>query len=551
MKAYSCMLLLILVNFVYGRNLEESNPLRYIGPLKQTTQSDWMQFVVNRDLPQQVNSKGFTLYEISSRAWLYELKEKYGTRINSLADVPLSEFYELRASGVDMVWMQGIWKVGEYGVQLDRKDPKSRENFLEKLPDCTDADIIGSPYAVVEYSVNPELGGDSGLEALREKLKAADLKLMLDFVPNHMAVDCVWSNDPTKREYFILAPPDERENPSPDVYLPDGRAYGRDPYSGAWKDSAQLNYWNQSLRHAMTENLMKVASMCDGIRVDMAMLILNDVIEKTWGEVLRKNHYKRPAKEFWEEAIAKLRSKYPNTILMAEVYWNLDQQLQDLGFDATYDKTLYDLIHANNLDNIRSYLRSKTEQFLAHSAHFVENHDEPRAAKYFGSRAVANSAASISFTLPGIRFQFHGEWQGKKNPLDIHLRRAAWEPEDAETLEFYRKLNQILSHDIFHQGNWSYIDIEADGLPDAWRLMAWKWRWIDTSYNNKVIYRLVVINHSDKEGSGCVPFDQIAEEVDDIQLVELFTGSSFPKSRQNDNEICFVVGPWSSQIFAY
>jgi len=260
MKAYSCMLLLILVNFVYGRNLEESNPLRYIGPLKQTTQSDWMQFVVNRDLPQQVNSKGFTLYEISSRAWLYELKEKYGTRINSLADVPLSEFYELRASGVDMVWMQGkissckrsllilckgIWKVGEYGVQLDRKDPKSRENFLEKLPDCTDADIIGSPYAVVEYSVNPELGGDSGLEALREKLKAADLKLMLDFVPNHMAVsdcfsrllseilfsllqvDCVWSNDPTKREYFILAPPDERENPSPDVYLPDGRAYGR------------------------------------------------------------------------------------------------------------------------------------------------------------------------------------------------------------------------------------------------------------------------------------------------------------------------------------
>ncbi|EME27564.1 hypothetical protein Gasu2_39900 [Galdieria sulphuraria] len=543
--------LLLVANLVYGRRVEESL-LNYIGPQKPPAgQVDTMQLLVNRDLPQYSNSKGFILYEISSRAWLYELKEKYGTRINSLADVPLSEFYELKAGGVDMVWMQGIWKIGNYGVQLDRKDPKSRENFLEKLPDCTDADIIGSPYAVVEYSVNDELGGDRGLKALREKLKAADLKLMLDFVPNHMAVDCVWSNDLSKREFFILAPLEERANPSPDLYLPDGRAYGRDPYSGAWKDSAQLNYWNQSLRQAMMDNLMKVASMCDGIRVDMAMLILNDVIEKTWGDILRRNHYSRPEKEFWQEAIQKLRSTYPNTILMAEVYWNLDQQLQDLGFDATYDKTLYDIIYSNNLDSIRSYLSSKSEQFLAHSAHFVENHDEPRAAKYFGSRAIANSAASISFTLPGIRFQFHGEWQGKKNQLDIHLRRAAWEPEDPETLAFYYKLNQILSHDIFHQGNWSFINIEKEQQPEAWRLMAWKWRWIDTSDNNKVVYRLVVINHSDGNGVGCIPFDEAVSEMDSIELVELFTGSSYPKSRQSDNKICFVVEPWSLQIFAY
>eukprot|EP00871_Galdieria_phlegrea_P003001 jgi/Galph1/3701/GphlegSOOS_G2359.1 len=542
---------LFLLDPLQARIIEEPFS-KFMGPCGysvQGLQSTSLGSVFQKDLPQLEANKGFLLYEINTREWMYELREKYGSRVQTLADIPQLEFSRLRSKGVDMVWLQGIWQTGEYGVKLDRQDPRSRENFLRVLPDCTDEDIIGSPYAVVEYSVNRELGGDAALEAVREKLKRAGLKLMLDFVPNHMAVDCIWSNDPQRKEFFILAPPEERSNPSPEMYLADGRAYGRDPYSGAWKDSAQLNYWNQSLRRAMFDNFMKVADMCDGIRVDMAMLILNKVIEKTWGDILRKNGYQPPQKEFWEEAIREMRSKYPNIVLMAEVYWGLDQQLQDLGFDATYDKTLYDLIHSNHLDHVREYIGSKSEQFLAHSSHFIENHDEPRAARYFGSHA-AISAAAISFTLPGIRFQFHGEWEGKKNQLDIHLRRSAWEPEDRGTLLFYEKLNRIISHPIFHQGNWSYVSIEKNSQPEAWRLMSWKWSWTEVSDHSKQVYRLIVINHSDERGGACIPFDEISEK-DKVVLMELFSGESYERSRHEKNTICFYVEPWSLQIFSY
>lgn len=142
-------------------------------------------------------------------------------------------------------------------------------------------------------------------------------------------------------------------------------------------DTAQFNYWNPQTRTLQLTNLMKVASMADGIRCDMAMLLLNSQINRIWAAQLSERGYYQPNTEFWEWAISAVKQKYPNTIFMAECYWGLNSQLQQLGFDFTYDKDLYDALTASsNTKNIHNYLSQQLIQYVSHSAHFVENHDQ-------------------------------------------------------------------------------------------------------------------------------------------------------------------------------
>lgn len=79
---------------------------------------------------------------------------------------------------------------------------------------------------------------------------------------------------------------------------------------------------------------------------------------------------------------------------MSEVYDPWQAKLQSLGFDFTYDKDLYDRLGNGNLDNLRAYISGVSVAFHSQSAHFVENHDEPRAAAFFGG----NQRAGIFLT---------------------------------------------------------------------------------------------------------------------------------------------------------
>ena len=124
------------------------------------------------------------LYEINTRPWLYELSQKYERSITKLSEIPLEELDELQKIGVDIIWMMGVWKLGDYGLEFDKK-----LNYSQYLPDWTTEDVIGSPYAVTEYTCNPELGTDEDLFNLRAEINMRHMKLMLDFVPNHSAVD--------------------------------------------------------------------------------------------------------------------------------------------------------------------------------------------------------------------------------------------------------------------------------------------------------------------------------------------------------------------------
>src|SRR5262249_51185137 len=142
--------------------------------------------------------------------------------------------------------------------------------FHETLPDLRDDDIPGSGFAITGYTVHAVLGGDAALERLRERFKKRGLKLMLDFVPNHMGVGHPWvENHP---EYFVAGTELDLSR-APQNYICVKRkggdlvlAHGRDPYFPGWPDTLQLNYANPATQEAMIGELQRIAGQCDGVR---------------------------------------------------------------------------------------------------------------------------------------------------------------------------------------------------------------------------------------------------------------------------------------------
>jgi glycosidase len=135
--------------------------------------------------------------------------------------------------------------------------------------------------------VHEKLGGDAALARLRERLRERGLRLMLDCVPNHMAPDHPWVEG--HPDYFVAGSElDLARAPQNYTWIKRARgdlllAYGRDPYFAGWPDTIQLNYGNPATQEAMIGELLKIAGQCDGVRCDMAMLVLPEVFEQTWG----------------------------------------------------------------------------------------------------------------------------------------------------------------------------------------------------------------------------------------------------------------------------
>lgn len=211
-------------------------------------------------------------------------------------------------------------------------------------------DIGGSGFAIADYTVSKELGGEEALARLRSRLKKFGLKLMLDFVPNHMGPDHPWVQ--SHPEYFVSGTEEGLQHQPQNyarVKLSQGKrilAYGRDPYFDGWPDTYQLDYSNPQTVQAMKQELLRIAGQCDGVRCDMAMLVLPDIFERTWG---------RKAQVFWPDITKEVGEKHPGFCFMAEVYWDKEWEMQQQGFDYAYDKRLYDRLHEGFAKPVREH----------------------------------------------------------------------------------------------------------------------------------------------------------------------------------------------------
>ncbi len=273
------------------------------------------------------------IYEINTRVWLGELGQKYHKPV-TLATVPPEEWDQIAALGFDAVWLMGVWERSPAGIDISMRNQGLLDDFKRALPDFTAEDNVGSPYCVRRYVVDKPLGGPRGLAAARKKLAARGLRLILDFVPNHVAPDHAWAVD--HPEYFVQGNADDARN-DPASFVETGGtvfARGRDPYFPAWPDVLQLNAFHPGLRQAVIETVAEIAGQCDGIRCDMAMLALNDIFERTWGARAGV----KPAGDYWATVIPAIKAKQPEFKFIAEAYWDLEWELQQQGFDYCYDK---------------------------------------------------------------------------------------------------------------------------------------------------------------------------------------------------------------------
>jgi glycosidase len=427
------------------------------------------------------------LYQINTRVWLTELSRKLG-RAATLDDIPDADLDHLAEMGFDWVWFLSVWRTGLAGQRVSRTNPEWRKAFEDTLADLREEDIAGSGFAITGYTVNPALGGDAALARLRERLHDRDLRLLLDFVPNHTALDHPWVDEHV--EYYIPGTELDLARAPQNYTWVKGRAgdrllaYGRDPYFSGWPDTLQLNYGNPATQDAMIFELLKIAGRCDGVRCDMAMLVLPDVFERTWGI---------PSQPFWPKATQRVRELAPGFCFMAEVYWNLEWTLQQQGFDYAYDKQLYDRLRERHSRPVREHFWAGLD-YQDKLARFLENHDEPRAAATF-SPAVHKAAAVVTYLAPGLRFFHHGQFEGRKKHVSPHLCREADEPIDQELNQFYNQLLGVLHSHIVRDGRWQLLDCVAawDGNWTSDCLIAFAWQ----GSNGQRL--LVAVNYADNQ----------------------------------------------------
>jgi glycosidase len=424
------------------------------------------------------------IYEINTWVWLRELGEAEGRRV-TLADVPAPAWDDLAALGFDAVWLMGVWQRSPAGRRVALANPGLLADFARALPDWSEADVVGSAYCVRRYAVDEALGGPAGLAAARRELARRGLRLILDFVPNHVAPDHHWVDE--RPECFVRGTEEELRRDPASFLAVGGQvlACGRDPYFPAWQDVLQLDAFAPSLRRAAIDTLRDIASQCDGVRCDMAMLLMNEVFTRTWGARVGPP----PATDYWPEVIAAVRSEHPGFRFIAEAYWDLEWALQQQGFDYCYDKRLYDRLEHAGAETVRLHLCAEWD-FQRRLVRFIENHDEPRAAATF-TREQARAAALTFSTLPGARLFHEGQLEGRRVRLPVFLARRPDEAADGELIAFYRRLLGALEAPVFRQGSWRLL--ERAGWPDNRtfeRIVAWSWEMGDERF-------VIVVNLGD------------------------------------------------------
>ena len=498
----------------------------------------------------ELRAKGHpVLYEVNVRVLLREIAAREGKRV-TLADLPSDIIAGWASLGIDAVWLMGIWPSGPAGIAIATREESLRSAYRAVLPDFTDGDVGGSPYAVHAYDVPPSLGGAEGLAALRAALAARGIGLVLDFVPNHTANDHAWvSSHP---EYYVQGTAGDAQE-RPDIFFraksrggPVTLAMGRDPSFAGWTDTAQLNVMHAAARRAMIGELEKISGMCDGVRCDMAMLVMNDVFARTWGDHAAPAVGEPASGEFWTEAIDAVRARAPGFLFLAEAYWNMEWDLQQLGFDYTYDKTLYDRLLREGAGSVRDHLRAEME-YQRHSLRFIENHDEQRAAVSLSSEPWHFAAATVISTVPGMVMFHEGEFEGRKVKLPVQLTRRPCEEPASRTSAFYARLLPVIHSPVFSEGTWRLLMPRAAWHDNyTWQNFLTFW-W----HNPGAGTRLVVVNYAPLSGQCYVDLPLETVPGTQIEFRDLMSEAVYVRDRHGLTlkGIYFDLPPYGLHVF--
>jgi len=287
----------------------------------------------------------------------------------------------------------------------------------------------------------------------------------------------------------------------------------------------------------MVGELLRIAGQCDGVRCDMAMLVLPEVFERTWS---------RRAPLFWPTATQRIRQQVPGFLFMAEVYWDLEWTLQQQGFDYAYDKRLYDRLREHHARPVREHFLARLD-YQDKLARFLENHDEPRAAATFPP-GVHEAAAVVTFLSPGLRFFHEGQFEGRRKRISPHLGRRPDEPVDARLAKFYERLLTVLRRPALRDGRWQLLECapawHGNWTADCFLAFAWQ-----GSGDDRL---LVVVNYAPNHSQCYVALP--LPDLGDYQwrLQDLLRDASYERDGHDlqARGLYLDMSPWQACVYA-
>jgi hypothetical protein len=446
------------------------------------------------------------IFEINTWIWLSELAERYGRNL-TLGSIPDEEWDALVPYCFDAVWLMGVWQRSPEGRVIAQRDATLREACRSVAAHFCMDDIVASPYCVRGYVVDDVLGGAAGLAAARAQLARRNMKLILDFVPNHTAPDHPWAT--MHQEYYVTGTREDLEREPGRFFLAAGdtvlaRGALSRTTSDVWEDTAQLDAFSHGYRNAAVQTLLDIANQCDGVRCDMAMLMLNRAFSSNWSVSAV------PEVDFWIYVIETIRGRYPSFLFIAESYGNTEWALQKQGFDFCYDKDkLYERLAHGDAESVRQHVRGCSPEFLAGLVHFLENHDEAPVTEYFRPAGRHQLAALAIATLPGASLWYDRQFEGRFGKLPVQLGRSL------AIRSYYRKLLRATAHPAICHGQWSWCKVEPEDT-----IIAWCWRHEDARV-------LVVLNLSDAASEGHVTLPLEPIERKRYAFCDLMSGESY------------------------
>ena len=436
------------------------------------------------------------ILEIDARAWFLKIQREV-PGVVTLGDVPDEYIAEFKEWGFDALWLMGMWQGSAGSVKTARENAGVHEGIRKVVPDYSSEDIVGSPFAILDYAAGDMFGGNEALLQFKKRLNDHGLALILDFVGNHLTVDHPLTL--VEPELFVRS---ENEPEDKDTFFQtengDWLAHGKDPNTPAWPDTVQLNLFEPRARDLVVSQVLQIMDLCDGVRCDVTMVMLSRIFVGTWRGYLAEA---APEQELWTEIIRHAREKNPSFVFIAEVYWGLEWEMQQLGFDYTYDKVIYDRLLGATPSDVRGHLRAEWD-YQMRSVRFVANHDEDSPIVVFGPER-SKAAAAVVMTVPGAKLFTLEQLHGKKYRLPVQYVSSDWEIDD-EFFDFYKKLLAIVDHPCFHDGQWELLEVRAEGGGNSEGVFAWSWTHFSTC-------KIVVINYSGESAKFVLPVGKLPD----------------------------------------